>query len=83
MMMTKPPRIKERLLGREKALGLCWQGEGLIEFDPRMKGRQTLDTLLHEMLHHYAPEWSEHKVSKTASQMTDALWKQRFRRIER
>jgi hypothetical protein len=48
-----------------------------------MKGKQTLDTLIHELLHHYAPDWSENKVSRMASQMTEALWKQRFRRIER
>lgn len=79
----KPPRVKDRLLGREKALGLCWQGEGLIEIDPRLKARTALDTLIHEMLHHYAPDWSESKVSKVASSMTSILWNRRFRRIEK
>ncbi len=79
----KPPRVKERLLGREQALGLCWQGEGLIEIDPRQRSKSTLDTLIHEMLHHYAPDWSETKVSKVASAMTKILLKQRFRRIEK
>ena len=79
----KKPRIKERLLGREKALGLCWQGMGLIEIDPRLKSRAALDTLIHEMLHHYAPQWSENKVSKTASGMASVLWQHRFRRVEK
>jgi hypothetical protein len=79
----KPPRVKERKLGREKALGLCWQGVGLIEVDPRLKARAAMDTLLHEMLHHYAPDWSETRVSKTASAMTTVLWMRRFRRVEK
>ena len=79
----KPPRVKERLLGREQALGLCWQGEGLIEIDPRLTGKRALEVYIHEMLHHYAPEWSENKVSKIALAMSQILIKARFRRIER
>jgi len=67
-MAMKKPRIQERLLGRERAVGLCWQGEGLIEVDPRLKAKPALDTLIHEMLHHYAPDWSESKVTRTATQ---------------
>jgi len=79
----KKPRIRERLLGRERAFGLCWQGEGLIEVDPRLKAKAALDTLIHEMLHHYAPDWSESRVTRTASQMADVLWRSRFRRVEK
>lgn len=81
--MSKAPKVEERKLGREKAVGLCWQGMGLIEIDPRLKAKDALDTLIHEMLHHYAPEWSETKVTKTATQMAGVLWAHRFRRIER
>lgn len=82
-MAMKRPRIQERLLGRERAVGLCWQGEGLIEVDPRLKAKPALDTLIHEMLHHYAPDWSESKVTRTATQMADILWRSRFRRVEK
>jgi len=81
--MRNKPRVEERLLGREKAVGLCWQGEGLIEIDPRLRAKDALDTMIHEMLHHYAPEWSENKVQRTASAMAAILWQHRFRRMER
>jgi len=44
---------------------------------------RALEVYIHEMLHHYAPEWSETKVSKTALAMSQILSKARFRRIER
>lgn len=71
------------MLGREKADGLCWQGMGLIEIDPRLNAKDALDTLIHEMLHHYAPDWSESRVTKTATQMTNVLWEWRYRRVEK
>jgi len=55
----------------------------LIEIDPRLTGKRSLEVYIHEMLHHYAPEWSENKVSKTALAMSQILFKARFRRIER
>jgi hypothetical protein len=78
----KKPKVKERLLGRERAYGLCWQGIGLIEIDPRLRPKAALDTLIHEMLHHYAPKWSEAKVKRVATAMASILWEHRFRRIE-
>ena len=80
--MKRRPRIRERKLGRHRADGLYWAG-GLIEIDPRQLSRDRLDTLLHEMLHHYCPHWSEEKVTETARQMTSVLWRQRYRRVER
>ncbi len=83
--MPKPrkPKVEERKLGREQAVGLCWQGMGLIEIDPRLKAKPALDTLIHEMLHHYAPDWSESRVNKTATQMANILWEWRYRRVEK
>ena len=77
------PVIRDRKLGREKAMGQCWQGEGLIEIDPRLGAKERLDTLIHEMLHHYSPSWGEERVINTAAEMTNALWKDGYRRIQR
>ena len=76
-------KVIERPLGREKALGLAWVGENKIEIDGRLKSKQYLNTLIHEMLHVYNPDWSESKVTKTANEMTDIIWSKNYRRIKR
>ena len=76
-------KVIERPLGREKALGLAWVGENKIEIDGRLKSKQYLNTLIHEMLHVYNPEWSENKVTKTANEMTEIIWQKNYRRIKR
>ena len=78
----KKPKVTERLLGREKCKGQCWQNDGLIEIDPRLNAKVYLDTLIHEMLHHYDQTWSENRVTRTATAMASILWEHRFRRIE-
>lgn len=54
--MSKPapkqPRVRERKLGRHRAIGLL-HPRGLIEIDPRIKGKLRLDTLIHEFDHHH------------------------------
>jgi hypothetical protein len=74
-------RVVERKLGREGAVGLCYQGLGLIEVDPRQNSKDYLDTLVHEMLHHFFPRTSEWRVGKIANRMTDILWKNKYRRL--
>lgn len=78
------PRVKvvERKLGREGAVGLCYQGAGLIEVDPRQTSKDYLDTLVHELLHHYFPRASEWRIGKVANRITDVLWKHKFRRLK-
>ena len=74
--------IVEKKLGREKALGLAYQGEGLIEIDPRQSNKAYLDTLIHEGIHILCPEWSEHKVKKNANKLTEILWKSGYRKVQ-
>ena len=84
-MATKPTKIKviDKKLGRQKALGQAYTDAKVIEVDPRQKSKNYLDTLIHEMLHVYNPDWSESKVSKTANEMTDIIWQKNYRRIKR
>ena len=83
--MTNKRKIKvvDKLLGRQKAVGQAYADAKVIEIDPRQKSKNYLDTLIHELLHVYAPNWSETKVNKTAKEMTDIIWKKNYRRIKR
>ena len=76
-------KVVERPLGREKALGLAWVGEDKIEIDGRLKSKQFLNTLIHEMLHIYNPNWSETRVDQTANEMCNVIWSKNYRRIKR
>lgn len=74
-------QIIERKLGREKALGLCYQGEDLIEIDPRQSPKEYLDTCIHELLHVALPDLKEAEVEKTANFIAKYLWKKKYRMI--
>ena len=73
--------IIERKLGRERAWGLAYQGDNLIEIDPRQDPKNYLDTLIHEMLHLIHPEWTEEEVMRTASGLAEAVWAANYRKV--
>lgn len=83
--MAAPKKIKvvDKLLGRQKAVGQAYTDAKIIEIDPRQRSKKYLDTLIHEMLHVYNPDWSETKVTKTANEMTEIIWNKNYRRIKR
>ena len=81
--MQNKIKVVDKLLGRQKAVGQAYSDARVIEVDPRQKSKNYLDTLIHELLHVYNPEWSETKVSKTANEITDIIWKKNYRRIKR
>lgn len=76
-------KVIDKKLGRQKAVGQAYTDARVIEVDPRQRSKSYLDTLIHEMLHVYNPEWSESKVTKTANEMTDIIWSKNYRRIKR
>lgn len=78
--MSKPklPEVVERKLGRHRADGLWWPS-GVIELDPRIKGRRRLEVLIHEMMHERHPHWTEEHVTSEAEVMARFLWKQGVR----
>jgi hypothetical protein len=80
---VKKLRVKQRKLGREKALGLYYHGRALIEVDPRQKSRVMLDTLIHETLYHLLPVKGERWIRKAASTITRVLWDQDYRKVAR
>jgi hypothetical protein len=82
-MPKRPPKIVERKLGREGACGQHEFGTRQIEIDPRQSARERLDTVIHEALHYCHPAMSEAAVTETANAISAALWRDRFRRIER
>ena len=73
-------RVVQRKLGREYADGMCWS-DGIIEIDPRLKGRRKLDTLIHEFLHAINPDWTENRVKTMAAEIATALHKMGWREI--
>ena len=75
----KHPQLKERKLGREKAMGLADFNSNSIEIDPRQNGKELIDTLLHERLHLLFPDWSEKKVASTSKKLSAFLWRNHVR----
>ena len=84
-MASKSNKIKviDKKLGRQKAVGQAYSDARVIEIDPRQNSKNYLDTLIHELLHVYNPEWSESKITKTANEMTAVIWQKNYRRIKR
>ena len=80
--LIKPVEVIERPLGREKAMGLAWVEDRKVEIDSRLNSKDFLDTLIHELLHIYNPQWPESKIASTASQMTNLIWSKDYRRIK-
>lgn len=81
MARRKKPKMVERKLGRELALGLCWQGEDLIEVDPRQAPKDKFITYGHELLHWCYPDLSEEEVER-GEIIFEALWDLKYRKIE-
>ena len=82
--MKFPRRIKiiDRKLGKERAVGQAHHGDNLIEIDPRQRSRDRLDTVCHEVIHLLGPHLSEETVISHANILSDALWRDKWRRIE-
>jgi hypothetical protein len=77
----KPPNVSECYLPPEFD-GLYYFGSLTMEVDKRLKGNYAMEVFIHEMLHHYCPDWPEKKVDTIGSQMAAILKAHRFVRIE-
>jgi hypothetical protein len=72
-------KIVHRKLGREKAQGLAWKEDNVLEVDERIYGYSYLLVMLHEHFHLKHPEWSETMVTKQSSKTARFLWELGFR----
>lgn len=84
MISKKLPRkikVRERHLGREKADGLSWEEDALVEIDPRQTEQDRLDTLLHESLHILIPKLNEMQVRGLSKRLAPLIWDDGWRRV--
>jgi hypothetical protein len=68
-------RIKDDALA-----GVCLFVNREIAIYDRLKGRELLDTLVHELLHAELPGLSHRKVRRVAASVTRMIWKMRKHR---
>jgi len=79
----KKIQVIDKKLGREKAYGLAYMSDMKIVLEERQESKDYLDTLIHEMLHCFAPKWGEKRIAETANEMTRVIWNKNYRRIEK
>jgi hypothetical protein len=82
---VKEPKIKKvvhRKLGKHKAQGLAWIDDRIIEIDERLKGKDHLEIVIHEVLHIINPKMIESKIIHQSRIIKDTLWKLGYRRIQ-
>lgn len=76
-------KITSRDLGRQGVVGYAFHKDKRALIDPHQGPFGYLDTLIHELLHCMAPEWSEKRVGKAANEIATHVWRARYRRIEK
>ena len=83
--MKLPVRIKleDKKLGRERNDGQAIFADKKIEIDPRLSTKSRLNIVLHEGIHILDPNLPELKVRAYANRVSDLLWRDRWRRIEK
>lgn len=73
-------QITYRKLGREQARGQYIPATQTIEIDPRLRGIEHLEILLHESLHALQPHHDEQTVARDARNLARILWSDGYRR---
>lgn len=80
--MKKATKVVVRKLGREQADGLAYKDYSEIHIDERLKGKDYILTLIHELIHIHQPEFSEDVVIRLSNLLTNDLWRLKIRRID-
>lgn len=78
---SKTTKVAYRKLGRERAWGQAFIGEGYIEVDPRLGARRKLEVLCHEQAHLCLPEASEASIDALGKAISKMLWSQNYRQV--
>lgn len=60
--------------------GRCYWDEQKIEISRRAKGKKELETLIHEMCHATNPWIDEDFITRSAIEVSDALWEMGYRK---
>ena len=82
--LPKTIRLVERKLGREKAMGQATYGKiPLIELDSRLKSKDRLGTLIHELLHIVFESLTEQQTIQVEQRIASVLWHDGWRRIHK
>lgn len=74
--------IVYRKLGRERARGQWLESALTIEIDPRLKGEEHLEVLIHESLHCLLDFLSEEAVDAYAKNMARLVYADGYRKAE-
>ena len=79
----KKKRIKVSLLplGRQRVVGLAFQGLNEIEVDFRVKPKFFLQILAHECAHLHFSEICESRIDEFGRRVAEVIWAANFRRI--
>lgn len=74
-------KVIYKKLGRQQAYGITWK-DGRVYIDSRLKKKDQLETLVHEILHCVFPEYEEEEIDKRAKIISDTLWNEGFRKVD-
>ena len=83
MAKSKKAKVVWKKLGQFRAWGMATHDPArpLIEIDPRLSPKRTLEVLVHEQLHLSLPDLSERKIDKLGKEVARTLWEQNFRQV--
>ena len=66
---------------QDNRLGICYHEQQRIVYASKLKGRELLDTIIHEMLHALFPDEVEVRVDAMATDMMGILREAGFRHV--
>lgn len=75
MIKEEEITIKFKKLGKNKALGLAFKEEKIIYLDPKLKGKDFINVLTHELCHLLFPYLIEEEIDNAANVISNILHK--------